>query len=117
MTDVPNDELLSRIENGVLWLTINRADKGNAIPYYVRDGLIPNMFTEGESEGLYHTADATLWFFHAVARYLVMRGGIDVRRIHTVGMGKVVLAAGEKANNDTYAKARRVDIRLLSPQS
>ena len=34
------DELLSRIENGVLWLTINRADKGNAIPYYVRDGLI-----------------------------------------------------------------------------
>jgi len=53
----------------------------------------------------------------AVARYLVMRGGIDVRRIHTVGMGKVVLAAGEKANNDTYAKARRVDIRLLSPQS
>lgn len=53
----------------------------------------------------------------AVARYLVMRGGIDVRRIHAVGMGKVVLAAGEKANNDTYAKARRVDIRLLSPQS
>jgi outer membrane protein OmpA-like peptidoglycan-associated protein len=53
----------------------------------------------------------------AVARYLVMRGGIDVRRIHSVGMGKVVLAAGEKANNDTYAKARRVDIRLLSPQS
>ncbi|HEU5191020.1 MAG TPA: OmpA family protein [Methylomirabilota bacterium] len=53
----------------------------------------------------------------AVARYLVMRGGIDVRRIHSVGMGKVVLAAGERANNDTYAKARRVDIRLLSPQS
>ena len=52
----------------------------------------------------------------AVARYLVMRGGIDVRRIHSVGMGKVVLAAGERANNDTYAKARRVDIRLLSPQ-
>jgi outer membrane protein OmpA-like peptidoglycan-associated protein len=53
----------------------------------------------------------------AVARYLVMRGGIDIRRIHSVGMGKVVLAAGEKASNDTYAKARRVDIRLLSPQS
>lgn len=53
----------------------------------------------------------------AVARYLVMRGGIDVRRIHSVGMGKVVLAAGERGNNETYAKARRVDIRLLSPQS
>ena len=37
---------------------------------YVRDGLIPNMFPEGDTEGLYHTADATLWFFHAVARYL-----------------------------------------------
>ena len=30
----------ARLENGVLWLTINRADKGNAIPYYVRDELI-----------------------------------------------------------------------------
>jgi predicted glycogen debranching enzyme len=38
--------------------------------HYVRDGLIPNMFPEGEKEGLYHTADATLWFFHALARYL-----------------------------------------------
>jgi predicted glycogen debranching enzyme len=38
--------------------------------HYVRDGLIPNMFPEGEKEGLYHTADATLWFFHALHRYL-----------------------------------------------
>src|SRR4051794_10029807 len=37
---------------------------------YVQGGLIPNMFPEGDTEGLYHTADATLWFFHAVARYL-----------------------------------------------
>jgi predicted glycogen debranching enzyme len=36
---------------------------------HVRDGLIPNLFPEGESEGLYHTADATLWFFHALDRY------------------------------------------------
>jgi hypothetical protein len=35
---------------------------------YVRDGLIPNMFPEGEREGLYHTSDATLWFFHAIHR-------------------------------------------------
>ena len=34
--------------------------------HYVRDGLIPNMFPEGEQDGLYHTADATLWFFHAI---------------------------------------------------
>ena len=38
--------------------------------HYVRDGLIPNMFPDGSSEGLYHTADATLWFFQAVHRYL-----------------------------------------------
>src|SRR4051794_20866647 len=37
---------------------------------YVQDGLIPNMFPEGDTEGLYHTADATMWFFHALARYL-----------------------------------------------
>jgi predicted glycogen debranching enzyme len=41
---------------------------------YVRDGLIPNLFPEGENEGLYHTADATLWFFHAVARYVDATG-------------------------------------------
>jgi 2-(1,2-epoxy-1,2-dihydrophenyl)acetyl-CoA isomerase len=34
------NELQTRLDNGVLWLTINRADKGNAIPYYVRDALI-----------------------------------------------------------------------------
>ena len=42
--------------------------------HYVRDGLIPNMFPEGTKEGLYHTADATLWFFHAIHRYLKMTG-------------------------------------------
>ncbi|MFZ3376594.1 MAG: amylo-alpha-1,6-glucosidase [Chthoniobacterales bacterium] len=38
--------------------------------YYVRDGLIPNMFPDGAKEGKYNTADATLWFFHALGRYL-----------------------------------------------
>ncbi len=37
---------------------------------YIKDGLIPNMFPEGKTAGLYHTADATLWFFHAVHCYL-----------------------------------------------
>jgi predicted glycogen debranching enzyme len=41
---------------------------------YVRDGLIPNMFPEGLTTGLYHTADATLWFFHAIDRYLDATG-------------------------------------------
>src|SRR5205085_7409324 len=42
--------------------------------HYVRDGLIPNMFPDGEREGLYHTADATLWFFHAIDRYVKTTG-------------------------------------------
>jgi predicted glycogen debranching enzyme len=42
--------------------------------HYIREGLIPNMFPEGHAEGLYHTADATLWFFHAIARYVAASG-------------------------------------------
>ncbi|HEX4632137.1 MAG TPA: amylo-alpha-1,6-glucosidase, partial [Chthoniobacterales bacterium] len=38
--------------------------------HYVRDGLIPNMFPDRQKQGLYNTADATLWFFHALGRYL-----------------------------------------------
>jgi predicted glycogen debranching enzyme len=42
--------------------------------FYFRDGLIPNLFPEGDKEGLYNTADATLWFFHALQRYLRASG-------------------------------------------
>ena len=49
--------------------------------YYVRDGLIPNMFPEGEREGLYHTADATLWYFHAIDRYLEATGDLETLRL------------------------------------
>jgi predicted glycogen debranching enzyme len=48
---------------------------------YVRDGLIPNLFPEGEQEGLYHTADATLWFFHALDRYLDVTGDQGTLRL------------------------------------
>jgi predicted glycogen debranching enzyme len=48
---------------------------------YVRDGLIPNMFPDGEREGLYHTADATLWFFHAIGRYVSITGDEDTLKI------------------------------------
>jgi glycogen debranching enzyme len=40
-----------------------------AFAHYVRDGLIPNMLPEGSSQGLDHTADATLWFFHALHQH------------------------------------------------
>jgi outer membrane protein OmpA-like peptidoglycan-associated protein len=53
----------------------------------------------------------------AVTRYLVQKHGIDLRRIFAVGMGKAELAAGEKGNKDTFANSRRVELRLLAPQS
>jgi predicted glycogen debranching enzyme len=64
--------------------------------HYVKDGLIPNMFPEGEKDGLYHTADATLWFFHAMNRYveatddratlrLVLPKLLDIYRHHIRG--------------------------------
>ena len=48
--------------------------------HYVRDGLIPNMFPDGQREGLYHTADATLWFFHAIERYTLATGDDETLR-------------------------------------
>ena len=39
-------------------------------PATFEDGLIPNLFPEGSRRALYHTADATLWYFHALDRYL-----------------------------------------------
>ncbi|HXT51476.1 MAG TPA: amylo-alpha-1,6-glucosidase [Thermoanaerobaculia bacterium] len=46
----------------------------------MRDGLIPNFFPDGRNEGVYHTADATLWFFHAVDRYLQATGDRETLR-------------------------------------
>lgn len=39
----------------------------------------PNMFPEGEREGLYPTADATLWFFHAIYRCVQMTNDRSTR--------------------------------------
>jgi predicted glycogen debranching enzyme len=41
---------------------------------HIKDGLIPNLFPEKGQEGLYHTADATLWYFHALKRYTDITG-------------------------------------------
>jgi predicted glycogen debranching enzyme len=42
--------------------------------HYVKHGLLPNLFPEGERQALYHTVDATLWYFHAISRYLEATG-------------------------------------------
>jgi predicted glycogen debranching enzyme len=62
---------------GLTLATGRHAEAGDILrtfAHYVRDGLIPNLFPEGDLDGLYHTADATLWFFHAIDRYVRVTG-------------------------------------------
>jgi predicted glycogen debranching enzyme len=70
-TDWGRDTMISL--EGLTLMTGRRNEAGlilRMFANYVRDGLIPNMFPEGESNGLYNTSDATLWFFHAIHRYV-----------------------------------------------
>jgi predicted glycogen debranching enzyme len=70
-TDWGRDTMISL--EGLTLVTGRHAEAGailRTFAHYVRDGLIPNLFPEGAREGLYHTADATLWFFVALDRYI-----------------------------------------------
>ena len=74
-TDWGRDTMISL--EGLTLLTGRVAHAGSILrmfAHHIRDGLVPNMFPEGANEGLYHTADATLWFFHAIDRYLRASG-------------------------------------------
>src|SRR5204862_2260600 len=77
-TDWGRDTMIS-LEG--LTLSTNRSREAALIlrtfASYTRNGLIPNMFPDGDREGLYHTADATLWFFHAVGRYVSATNDLD----------------------------------------
>lgn len=37
---------------------------------YEKNGLLPNMFPDGENSPLYNTVDASLWYFYCVYQYL-----------------------------------------------
>ncbi|MGN0156158.1 MAG: amylo-alpha-1,6-glucosidase [Lachnospiraceae bacterium] len=37
---------------------------------YLKNGIVPNMFPDDNASPLYNTADASLWYFYAVERYL-----------------------------------------------
>jgi predicted glycogen debranching enzyme len=74
-TDWGRDTMISL--EGLTLTTGRHAEAGyilRTFAHYIRDGLIPNMFPEGEQSGLYHTADATMWYFHAVEKYLAATG-------------------------------------------
>ena len=80
-TDWGRDTMISL--EGLTLLT-GRAAEGRDVlqtfAHHIRDGLIPNLFPEAKTEGLYHTADATLWFFHALHRYEEAAGERETRR-------------------------------------
>lgn len=42
--------------------------------HYTRDGLIPNRFPDVGEDPEYNTVDASLWFIHAIDRYLAYSG-------------------------------------------
>ena len=74
-TDWGRDTMISL--EGLTLLTGRQLEAGyilRTFSHYIRDGLIPNMFPEGSEEGRYQTVDATLWFFHALERYLAATG-------------------------------------------
>ena len=90
-TDWGRDTMIS-LEG--LTLTTGREAEAGAIlrtfGSHVRHGLIPNHFPEGGSEGLYHTADASLWFCHAVDRYLSHTGDRETLRVLLPKLREVV---------------------------
>ncbi len=74
-TDWGRDTMISL--EGLTLSTGRHAEAGyilRTFAQHIRDGLIPNLFPEGANEGLYHTADATMWFFHALDRYVTVTG-------------------------------------------
>jgi predicted glycogen debranching enzyme len=69
---------------GLTLITGRYAEAGwilRTFAHHVKDGLIPNLFPEGRETGLYHTADASLWFFHALARYLDFTQDVTTLRL------------------------------------
>jgi predicted glycogen debranching enzyme len=71
-TDWGRDTMISL--EGLTLSTGRTAEAGcilRSFAQYVRNGLLPNLFPEHDTDGLYHTADATLWFFQAIHRYIL----------------------------------------------
>ena len=96
-TDWGRDTMISL--EGITLLTGRTAEAKGILRTFtscIRDGLVPNLFPEGDSHGLYHTADATLWLFHAIDRYVAATSDrvllhallpqlVDVVQQHLVG--------------------------------
>jgi predicted glycogen debranching enzyme len=81
-TDWGRDTMISL--EGLTLTTRRHTEAGwilRTFAHYIRNGLLPNLFPEGKNQGLYHTADATLWFFHALDRYVELSGDRHTLRL------------------------------------
>jgi len=103
-TDWGRDTMISL--EGLTLVTNRHREAGNILrtfASYIRDGLIPNLFPEGEKGGLYHTADATMWFFHAVKKYVDYTGDRETLRLLLPKMIDII---------DEHARGTRFNIHV-----
>jgi outer membrane protein OmpA-like peptidoglycan-associated protein len=122
-----NRNKLSALETKSIYFDFNKAelrDEGMSELEEVAKALKADPNAEVELQGFADSRGADQYNYRltrervdAVVRYLVQRHGIELRRLHAVGMGKETRAAGTPASKDALAKSRRVDIVLLAPQS
>lgn len=101
---------------------------------HVREGMIPNRFPDDDAPPSYNTADGTLWYIHAIARYLAYTGDwplvaeeifpvvCDILDAHERGTRHGIrlasdglLAAGEAGYALTWMDARLPD-RAVTPR-
>ena len=68
---------------GITFLS-GRSEEGvailNSLGAYEKDGLLPNYFSDDETDNAYNTVDTSLWYFWAIQQMLKYTGDIDVIR-------------------------------------
>lgn len=84
-----------------------------------KKGLLPNAFFEGDTEPVFNTVDASLWFVNAVYKYLIYTGDLDFVRDELYPAVKEIIkyyAEGTEYNigmdRDGLLKAGSPDIQL-----
>jgi predicted glycogen debranching enzyme len=63
---------------------------------YEKDGLIPNVFPDGEGEPAYNTVDAALWYFEAVYRYLQVTKDLEFVQEHLLPVLERIIQGYQK---------------------
>jgi len=91
-----------------LTLTTGRYDDAREIlctfSKYVRNGLVPNMFPDEGQEPAYNSADASLWYFEAVNRFIGHTGDYGFVKEYIYAVLKSIIAS--------YMNGTRFDIKM-----